>query len=94
MVIILVRAISWFSQLIILALCIRGLLSWFGQDSYSVLGKAYRFFVKITEPIVSPCRNLLSRFNTGMFDFSVLLAFFLVEIVAKVLIRIIIMFFY
>ena len=60
-------------------------LSWFAQNPYSPARKWYDLSVRITEPIVSPCRRLLSRFNTGMFDFSVLLAFFLIEIVARVI---------
>ena len=93
MIIILCRAISWFANLITLALVIRALLSWFAQDPYSPLGRAYMVMGRITEPVVAPCRALLARLNvnTGMFDFSVLLAFFLVEIVAKVLIRILLL---
>lgn len=82
---IIMRAISWFSQLIVFALMLRAILSWFGQDPYSSAGKIYRIMVRVTEPVVAPCRQLLSRFNTGMMDFSVFLAFFLVEIAAKVL---------
>lgn len=93
MIIILCRAITWFANLITLALVIRALLSWFAQDPYSPLGRAYMVMGRITEPVVAPCRALLAKLNvnTGMFDFSVLLAFFLVEIVAKVLIRILLM---
>lgn len=86
---ILIRAVVWFGDLIILALCIRALLSWFGQNPYSTAGKAYQVFVRITEPVVAPCRNLLYRFNTGMFDFSVFLAFILVQIIVRVLTMII-----
>ena len=84
---ILIRAINWFAQLLILALVIRALLSWFARDPYSTLGKVYMVLVRLTEPVVNPCRRLLQRFNvnTGMFDFSVLLAFFLIEIVARLL---------
>lgn len=90
-----IRAINWFAQLLILALVIRALLSWFARDPYSGLGRAYMFMVKLTEPVVSPCRRLIQRFNinTGMFDFSVLLAFFLIEIVAKLLTYLIILIF-
>ncbi len=93
MIIILCRAIGWFANLITMALVIRALLSWFAQDPYSPLGRAYMVMGRITEPVVAPCRALLAKLNvnTGMFDFSVLLAFFLVEIVAKVLIRILLM---
>ena len=92
---ILIRAINWFAQLLILALVIRALLSWFARDPYSTLGKVYMVFVRLTEPVVNPCRRLLQRFNvnTGMFDFSVLLAFFLIEIVARLLTYLIVLIF-
>ncbi len=86
MKLILIRAISWFADIAVFALCLRAILSWFGQDPYSTAGKAYRVLVRITEPVVEPCRRILYRFNTGMFDFSVFLAFFLVQIVARLLI--------
>lgn len=94
MIIILIRAISWFARLITLALAARAILSWVGQDPYSGPGKAYRFMIKVTEPVVSPCRMLLQRFNfnTGMMDFSVLLAFFLVQIVRNLLIQVVSLF--
>lgn len=87
MKIILMRAISWFADIIVLALCVRAILSWFARNPYSPAGKAYDVFVRLTEPVVSPCRNLLYRLNanTGMLDFSVLLAFFMVRIVARLL---------
>ena len=87
MKIVLMRAISWFADLIVMALCLRAIFSWFARDPYSPGGKAYRVMVKLTEPVVMTCRELLYRLNvnTGMFDFSVLLAFFLVRILARVL---------
>jgi YggT family protein len=57
---------------------------------YSTLGKIYGLTIRLTEPVVEPCRRLLSRFNTGVLDFSVLLAFFLIQFVANALIQIII----
>lgn len=87
MAIILMRAVNWFAQLLTMALVLRAILSWFAHDPYSSLGKAYMVMIRLTEPIVNPCRNLIQRFNinTGMFDFSVLLAFFLIEIVARLI---------
>lgn len=81
----LIRAISWFAQLIMLLLMARAILSWFARNPSSTVGKIYQVVIRLTEPIVEPCRNLMSRFNTGMFDFSVLIAFFLVDIGAMVL---------
>ena len=84
MVMILIRAVSWFAILLSNLLLVRAIMSWFVRDPYSPVGKFYMFLIRLTEPIVEPCRRLLERFNlnTGMFDFSVLLAFLLIDIVA------------
>lgn len=94
MILILAQAIKWLAELMTLALVARAILSWFGQDPYSGLGKAYRVMIKVTEPIIAPARMLLQRFNvnTGMLDLSVILAFFMVRIVSNLLIRILFMF--
>ncbi len=86
---VLIRAIHWFARILTLLLVGRALLSWFARDPYSPVGRLYMYSIRLTEPIVEPCRRLLSRWNTGMLDFSVLLAFFLVEIVENILIRIV-----
>lgn len=84
----LAQAIVWFANLLTTILLIRCIFSWFRPNPYGFLGKLNELTISITEPIVAPCRALLSRFNTGMFDFSVLLAFFLIEFVRNVLIQI------
>nr|WP_286672850.1 YggT family protein [Anaeromonas gelatinilytica] len=47
------------------------------------------FIYRFTEPILAPFRNLINRLgiNTGMFDFSPLLAFLFLDIVSGVIIR-------
>lgn len=82
--------IQRFGNLLELILCARAILSWFAQDPYSTPGKIYQFLVRFTEPLVAPCRKLLSRFNTGMFDFSVLLCLLFIQIITSVLVRILI----
>ena len=89
MAFVLIRAIHWFARVLTLLLVDRALLSWFARDPYSSVGKLYMLSIRLTEPIVEPCRRLLSRWNTGVIDFSVLLAFFLVEIVESILVRIV-----
>lgn len=88
---VLIRAISLFAEVLELMLLARALLSWFVRDQYSTLGKIYIAIIRFTEPIVAPCRRALSRLNTGMFDFSVLLALLLISAVSNILIRIIYM---
>ena len=87
-----INAVYIFSELLIWLILARCILSWFVRDPYTVMGKIYGFTIKLTEPIVAPCRSLLSRFNTGMFDFSLLVAFFLVEVVSRLIIRLLMMF--
>ena len=89
MTVIIAQAIYWFAEILTFIMIVRVLFSWIQSNPYSLLGKINMFSIKLTEPVVAPCRALLSRFNTGMFDFSVLLAFFLVQFIANVLIRII-----
>ena len=86
---ILCRVILLFSDIFVWALIIRAILSWFARDQYSTAGKLYMVMIRFTEPIVAPCRKALSRLNTGMFDFSVLLAMILVQAVARLLVNII-----
>lgn len=46
---------------------------------------------ELTEPIIGPIRDLIAKLkiNTGMFDFSPLLAIFLIRYVLNLIIRII-----
>ena len=75
-------------------LLIRALLSWVSIDPYSSAGKAYQVLIDLTEPIIRPCRQFLNRYvNTGMFDFSIILAFFLLAIVQRVLVRLVLLIF-
>ena len=90
MIYILCRAIQMFAELITWALVARAVMSWFARDPNSTVGKIYIALIKLTEPVVMPCRKALSRLNTGMFDFSVLLAMVLVQAVANILIMIIV----
>ncbi len=86
MVILLIRAVNWFTELILLLLLARAILSWFSMRSYGAVNSIYTAVCSITEPLVAPCRNVLMRFNTGMFDFSVVMAFFMVSIARKIII--------
>ncbi len=90
MELVLLNAIRWFFRVLIYLLLGRAVLSWFVHGSYgsSTLLRIYDLCVELTEPFVAPCRKLLSRYNTGMFDFSVLLAFFLIQIIERVVLLI------
>lgn len=88
---VLLPAISWFFRVLIYLLLGRAVLSWFVTGPYGnhTLIKIYEICTELTEPFVAPCRKLLRRFNTGMFDFSVLLAFFLIQIIERIVLLIV-----
>ena len=85
------RALYLLSDIFTWALIARAILSWFARDQYSTVGKIYIALIRFTEPIVAPCRKALSRLNTGMFDFSVFMAMILVQAVARLLVRLILL---
>ena len=79
---ILAYAVGKFGNLLVWLLVARA--SWFAADPYSSARKIYDVVVMLTEPIVAPCRSLLSKYlNTGMFDFSLLAAVILVQLVTR-----------
>jgi len=92
MILIITQIILVVSNILIIVLLARALLSWiiyFGVRYDSALGRFYRFLTNITEPLVAPVRRLLSRFiNTGMFDLAPLVTFFIIIIVSRILITI------
>lgn len=89
---ILAYAVYLFTEILMTALLVRALMSWFIRDMYSPIGKIYRVLINFTEPIVEPFRRLLSRFNTGMVDFSLLLAMVAIQFASNIIIRLIFMF--
>lgn len=80
-----------FTDILVTALVVRALMSWFVRDAYSPLGKVYGALIRFTEPILEPFRKFLSRFNTGMVDFSLLLAMIAIELVSNIIIRLILL---
>ena len=63
---------------------IRALCSWFPQVQQCAVGE---FLYTVTEPMLAPCRNLLSRFQAGrgmMLDFSPLIVFLLLEFARRI----------
>jgi len=87
----LISAVNIVAQVMIYLLIARAVCSWFvrgGGTGY----KIYMVLVRLTEPIVAPCRKITQRFSTGMLDISVLLAFLLVMVLRDLIIRILSMF--
>ena len=79
-------AIVTFFRAIELLIIARILLSFIIRDLSNPI---LRFLYEITEPILAPFRNLFKMIglNTGMFDFSPLLAFYALRIISNILIR-------
>jgi YggT family protein len=72
--------ISSLAQLIVLAIIIRSILTWF--IGVSALQPVARFFNKITDPIIEPIRRRLP--SAGGIDFSPLVAILLIWVVEYV----------
>ena len=91
---ILILIVSWICNILIFILFVRSALSWVvymggSRNSNSTLSRVYRILVGITEPIVRPVRNFLSRFvRPGPIDFAPLVVFFIIIIISRILTRI------
>jgi YggT family protein len=72
-------AIYYFLQVILYLIFGRAILSWFIRDPRNPIMK---FLIQITEPILSPIRNLLFKLKIGgnMVDFSPLVALILLQV--------------
>lgn len=86
---VLAQAIDWFAELLIWFMFIRAILSWFIQGGNTIIRNLYGFTLVVTEPILAPIRQFMSRFNTGMFDFSIIVAFFIIRFIANALIALV-----
>lgn len=73
--------ISTVAEIIILALFIRAILSWFASSA--AVQPVARFFDRITDPLIAPVRRVLPP--VGGFDFSPLATVLLVWVVENVL---------
>ena len=76
----LINAIFTFLYLVILA---RVILSWFPNVSYN--NPLVQFVYAVTEPIMSPIRRVMP--NTGMFDFTPMVAIIVIVIVQNILLQ-------
>jgi YggT family protein len=86
MISVLIIAVNAFADVLIYMLLGRAILSWFVRDAGSPLFGIYQLLIRLTEPMMAPCRRLLARFNTGMFDFSILIAFLFISLGRNVII--------
>jgi len=66
----------------------RAIMSFFVQDYYS--NPLVNFIFRITEPVLQFARNLLPFLRMGMFDFSILAVFLVLNILERALIMLLI----
>lgn len=78
------RAINILFNIIETLIFIRIILSFLNIGPYNPIG---RFIYELTEPVLGPARELIYKLgiNTGMFDFSPLLAILILRIISRVL---------
>lgn len=69
------------TDIYILIIIIRAILSWFSPDPYSSF---YRVLVELTEPVLAPIRKVIPL--PGI-DISPIIAILLIQIVVRALIR-------
>lgn len=93
---VIITAVNLLCQIIIYALLAVAILSWFVNpyrtNPNSFVYKLYGFLTQMTEPIIRPFRRFMSRFNTGQFDFSILVAILAIGLIRSVLIKVLYMF--
>ena len=78
------NAINLLLSLIVLAIFVRSLLSWFypvGKDPWTKL------LVDVTEPILAPIRSLMARLLPIPIDFSPIVAWLLIVLLQNILSR-------
>lgn len=78
------RAINILFNIIETLIFIRIILSFLNIGPYNPIG---RFIYELTEPVLGPARELIYKLgiNTGMFDFSPLLAILILRIISSIL---------
>jgi YggT family protein len=91
--IVLMNAINFFFQVLVYLILARAILSWFVRTPYGNLYKVYSMILQVTDPILAPCRKLLSRFGMGgTIDFSPILAIIGLTVINGVIINLLRMF--
>ncbi len=79
----------WLSQLFVLCLIGRAVLSWFPLGYDSVWARLNKALVRITEPVIRPVRRLVGPVSFGGvgIDLSFLIVLLVIELVAQPLLR-------
>lgn len=84
----LIWSVDKFFSIVYLLMFIRIALSWVRINSYN---KYVVLIYQLTDPILEPFKRLISRFgiDTGMIDFSPIIAFFVLQLIENFIKRII-----
>ncbi len=84
----LIWSVSKFFAIIYILIFIRIALSWIRVSSYN---KYVALIYQLTDPILEPFKRLISRFglDTGMIDFSPLIAYLVLQFIENIIKRII-----
>lgn len=78
-----IEIISYLLRLAKLLIIVRAIISWIPMNTYNPF---CLFIINVTEVILAPIRKVCSRFTSlGMFDFTPIVAYILLEIVQIVL---------
>jgi len=83
-----ILALNYLLLFIQYAIMVRAVISWLPITRNNSL---VRLLFQITEPVLAPIRNLLTRFTAGrgfMLDFSPVIAFIIIGILRNILFRI------
>lgn len=77
-------AVYYFVRVINMLILARVLMSWFVKDLRNPIAM---FIYQITEPILSPIRDLLKKLGIGgtMLDFSPIVALLLIQFIANII---------
>ena len=79
-----VQFITILTNILYIAMIGRVIMSWLNLTPSSPLYSIKAIIFQITEPVLGPIRRVMPRF--GMFDFSPMIAIFLIALVRKILV--------
>ena len=73
--------VGWVLDIYSLIIVAAALISWVNADPYNPI---VQFLRRVTEPVLRPIRNVLSRYQTGL-DFSPLVAILIIQFIQRVI---------
>ncbi|SNR91149.1 YggT family protein [Anaerovirgula multivorans] len=83
-----VNALYYLARLMNIFILVRVVFSWVNPNPHSTL---VQFIYGVTEPILSPVRNLIHKLGyNGMIDFSPILAILLINMAYSMIVRLVI----